>query len=505
MITSRSGTRSFEGFIDRLIDIAENDSRQFDSLRALKVELEQSFVERDSKKYKEAFVRVRRALVGLYSVIIAPKDRKRFEQVAKNLESELICSLKEEYERGARGPGRREADIEKQRRGEESERLKLLTTRKDRVLSIRSSIGCEFIQECAVDHPIPITHSSNYNNWPMMRKFPFSSICHGMENLGNTCYVNSIIQALNTTSLKRFLLAKDLSKLPGRDAASVQLTCDFIKLLSCLNEPSRKVVSPMAFLRSLGEVYSPFKEYVQQDAHEFFNILLNGLNNGLNIAIGTSKPVQIDNSFGSDEELANKFMENYTKNNRSEIVKLFVFQERNAVKCPHCSQIYRSFNPCTGIEIPIPNWNRLCVEDCLEAYCREETLDESSLYACEKCKQKGRATQQLTFFSCPEILVITLKRFHRSSVSAEKVCSYVAFQPELDLSPFMCKRNQRAKYRLNAIVNHAGTLNGGHYTAMVREGNEMWSDCSDEHISECAGPRFDLAYILFYEKVKSSL
>lgn len=506
MVTESSSRISFENYISLLNTVATENRPQFSTFEELEVEFRECFKERVKSQYKEAYIRVIRALCGLGDVKGPKSNKERFARMAIAFMRSLEEDLKLQFNANqCAADEERRIAFENERKEKEIQRMKLISFRSNHALSIRSSLGDNFEPATNVNHPIVLKYASRFSSWSMKSRYPFSSRCRGIENLGNTCYLNSVLQALNSTQLSQVLLMKSKTNLVCRDALTVRLTQDFYSVLQSLNTPSAHSVSPSHFFESLGNVYSPFKELLQQDANEFFNILLNSLHSGLNTAIGSTKPAQIDNSNGTDEELAKRFWENYINTNKSDIVKLFAFQERNTVKCPNCGQVYRSFNPCTGVEVPIPKKLPTCVEDCLATYCREETLDENSLYMCEKCKRKGRASQQLTFFSLPEILVITLKRFRRSSDLSEKVSSFVAFQPELDLSPFMCRRTQREKYILSAVVNHTGTLNGGHYTADVRDKSGTWSHCSDEKVSECTEPHFDLAYIFFYEKIRSAL
>lgn len=505
MIAERFPVNSFENYLLRLRSTVTENAFRFSTFEQLEVELSESFVERDKGQLQEAFIRVFRALSSIRDVKVSNSNKEKFARLACNLMAALEADLEEDFNANQRAEDERLMKIENARKEEEIIRMKLMAFRKNSALSIRSTIGDKYVSSAFINHPIDIKYTSILSSWSMRSQYSFSPSSRGLINLGNTCYLNSVLQALNSTHLRQFFLKKSITNLVCRDTLIIRLVQEFYNVLQYLNSPSVDPLSPNDFFEALGNVYSPFKELLQQDANEFFNTLLNNLHSGLNTVVGQAKPTQIDNTSGTDDELAKKFWKDYIKSNKSDIVKLFAFQERSTVQCPNCGQIYRSFNPCFGVEVPIPKKALTCVEDCLASYCREEILDENSLYMCEKCNRKGRASQQLTFYNLPEILVITLKRFRSSLHLSEKVTSHVAFQPELDLSPFMCRSTQGAKYILKAVVNHTGTLNAGHYTADVRDESGKWSHCSDERVSECKEPHFDLAYILFYEKTRSAL
>lgn len=497
-------------FADFLEAIRENvkSRRESFSLQSAKEEFNLSERLVDEKHYTEAYYRLFR-MAFWFDKDIAKEERKFVKKVL-----DLMDLIKPKVEKEFNKQKKQEDEIrhknsmDAKRKEEDSARLKLRAQREATANSIRSTIGIPTVsnrkEDVIISHPIAIRYEGRYNSWSMGEKRGRIH-CQGIENLGNTCYMNSVIQALNATKLSLFFLTNDISSSLSCDIPYVRLTNEFVRVIQKLNcDVKKSPVYPRSFKDSMGEVYKPFQGISQQDANEFFNVLVDGLHNGLNRRKNSSPAVEIDNSKGSDEALANIFWESYIKNNSSEIVKLFAFQERNVVKCPQCNQIYRSFSPCTGVEVPIAKRQPICVEDCLAVYCREEILDENSLYECGKCKKKVRASQQLTFFTCPEILVLTLKRFSQAGDFASKISTPVIFQPEINLAPFMCAKVRHTQYKLVAIVNHSGSTTGGHYTADICGKGGVWNHCSDEVITEGVKPDFAQAYILFYEKVMTN-
>ena len=58
------------------------------------------------------------------------------------------------------------------------------------------------------------------------------------------------------------------------------------------------------------------------------------------------------------------------------------------------------------------------------------------------------------------------------------------------------------EYKLKGIVVHWGSLEHGHYIAVVGRGDDKWYYCNDSKVSECeekVGLKQE-AYLLFYEK-----
>jgi ubiquitin carboxyl-terminal hydrolase 16/45 len=85
------------------------------------------------------------------------------------------------------------------------------------------------------------------------------------------------------------------------------------------------------------------------------------------------------------------------------------------------------------------------------------------------------------------------------------------------LSIYRSVDTERYVYRLLGVVEHLGTMRGGHYIAYVRgdernngkadkeQGGSVWYYASDAHVREVSLEevlRCD-AYLLFYEKVSN--
>src|SRR5262249_16512698 len=150
--------------------------------------------------------------------------------------------------------------------------------------------------------------------------------------------------------------------------------------------------------------------------------------------------------------------------------------------CRECYTAGRSYNPALSLELPIPTPARqgvTCVslEDCLALYTKPEVLRMDCMVTCPECKRKRETTKQLSVWSPPKLLIITLKRFKAFGNFADKITCDVAFQPGLDMAPYcfgggaMDKRPGGSGplwYDLVGVVNHSGNLHGGHYTADAR-------------------------------------
>ncbi|XP_008064061.1 ubiquitin carboxyl-terminal hydrolase 45 isoform X1 [Carlito syrichta] len=186
----------------------------------------------------------------------------------------------------------------------------------------------------------------------------------------------------------------------------------------------------------------------------------------------------------------------------------------------------------TSMELLMGN-NKLLCENCTE---KKQKYQKETSFA-EK-KEEGvytNARKQLLISAIPAVLILHLKRFHQAGLSLRKVNRHVDFPLMLDLAPFCsatCKNvsvGEKVLYGLYGIVEHSGSMRGGHYTAYVKvrtpsrkllehitgkknvpsfkepgsESAGQWVHVSDTYVQVVPESRAlsAQAYLLFYERV----
>ena len=150
-----------------------------------------------------------------------------------------------------------------------------------------------------------------------------------------------------------------------------------------------------------------------------------------------------------------------------------------------------------------PDFNLI---DLLENFNQKEKLTEENKWYCPKCKMHQLAEKKMEIFTCPEILILHLKRFKNNS----KLGNKVNFPIEgLDMGKYLTYNEIETSdniYDLFAVANHFGGLHGGHYTAYCKNYIEnKWYEFNDSHVSETEENNIvsNNAYVLFYKKRNS--
>ncbi|KAF8016171.1 hypothetical protein BT93_H1630 [Corymbia citriodora subsp. variegata] len=151
------------------------------------------------------------------------------------------------------------------------------------------------------------------------------------------------------------------------------------------------------------------------------------------------------------------------------------------------------------------------VNPVLATKCETEIVDDEADSGAVKVKRD--ATKRVLINNAPPILTIHLKRFSQDARGRlSKLSGHVIFRETIDLRPFMDmrgKEKEKCVYRLIGVVEHMGTMRGGHYVAYIRGGEKskngvvasMWYHASDAYVREVTLEEVLRceAYILFYE------
>ncbi|KAM7252834.1 hypothetical protein ACFE04_008680 [Oxalis oulophora] len=126
-------------------------------------------------------------------------------------------------------------------------------------------------------------------------------------------------------------------------------------------------------------------------------------------------------------------------------------------------------------------------------------------------KVKRDAKKRVLVSKAPPVLTIHLKRFSQDVRGRlSKLNGHVSFRETIDLKPYMdssCIDQDEYIYRLIGVVEHQGSMRGGHYVAYIRggekSGSPVWYHASDTYVREVSVEEVfrSEAYILFYEKI----
>uniref|UniRef100_A0A8D1UU69 Ubiquitin carboxyl-terminal hydrolase n=1 Tax=Sus scrofa TaxID=9823 RepID=A0A8D1UU69_PIG len=296
----------------------------------------------------------------------------------------------------------------------------------------------------------------------------------GLRNLGNTCFMNSILQCLsNTRELRDYCLQRlYMRDLSHSSSAHTALMEEFAKLIQTIWTSSpNDVVSPSEFKTQIQRYAPRFVGYNQQDAQEFLRFLLDGLHNEVNRVTvrPKSSPEGLDHL--PDDEKGRQMWRKYLEREDSRIGDLFVGQLKSSLTCTDCGYCSTVFDPFWDLSLPIAKrgYPEVTLMDCMRLFTKEDVLDGDEKPTCCRCRARKRCIKKFSVQRFPKILVLHLKRFSESRIRTSKLTTFVNFPlRDLDLREFASENINHAVYNLYAVSNHSGTTMGGHYTAYCR-------------------------------------
>ncbi|KAF9311132.1 CSN-associated deubiquitinating enzyme Ubp12 [Podila horticola] len=203
---------------------------------------------------------------------------------------------------------------------------------------------------------------SLFNNRSSLSPSPSNSgaaegIC-GLQNLGNTCFMNSALQCLsNTPDLTRYILAGAWRDELNRDnplGMSGEVARAYATLIDKLWNGTSKVFSPRDFKSTIGRFAPSFTGYHQHDSQELLAFLLDGLHEDLNRILKKPYTEVPDSNGRPDEEVAADCWNIHKARNDSIIVDLFQGQYKSTLVCPECEKVSVTFDPFMYLSLPLP-------------------------------------------------------------------------------------------------------------------------------------------------------
>ncbi|CAH0584346.1 unnamed protein product [Chrysodeixis includens] len=302
----------------------------------------------------------------------------------------------------------------------------------------------------------------------------------GMQNVGNTCYLNSTLQALyHVPALANWLVMEEThyQKCNQQEACVI---CGMRLTLLATQKGGGGPIKPWQVYSKLRLICRHLTPGRQEDAHEFLRYLVEAMEKCyLNRFINADKLDQ----YSKETTPLNQILGGYL---------------RSTVRCLACHHLSTTYQHFQDLLLDIRKHSTL--DEALDSFFSRERLEDLG-YKCEACNKKVSATKQFFVERAPMVLCIALKRF---SLAGGKLSKHVQFRKKITLNKYMYNKNhQQLSYKLVSLVTHLGpSQNCGHYTAIGQAPNGNYYQFDDSCVrplplSAVLGTN---AYIMFFEK-----
>jgi ubiquitin C-terminal hydrolase len=337
----------------------------------------------------------------------------------------------------------------------------------------------------------------------------------GIENLGSTCAINSLIQVITRNDILRNIILH--SDFPDNTIGE-QLK-EIIDLMYIKNNS----IIPRKFLNTLYNIFKDiFYQGEQIDIGELWTFLADKIADDIVIkdsqdpnnlllkdyyteGIVYNSDAEFNSAIVNCKLLRKKYDYYYNKFNK----KKSIWQKNtqgfylNTTRCVYCNLTFYNFEPFTSLNIDIPA-DILCpkISSMISQSLKEEVIQGD--WFCTKCNKNTAYKKSTKLWKLPDVLVIIIKRFINIRLKNEApifINDYLTFNKGSILS-----NKKDATYIFSSTALHFGSLNGGHYSAICNtpNGNILYDDRTVINIDTDSKINFKEknthAYMLVYTK-----
>uniref|UniRef100_A0A7S1F3S0 ubiquitinyl hydrolase 1 n=1 Tax=Noctiluca scintillans TaxID=2966 RepID=A0A7S1F3S0_NOCSC len=319
----------------------------------------------------------------------------------------------------------------------------------------------------------------------------------GLVNVQNTCYVNSVLQALYFCTPFRKAAIKYLHEEKEEDGSSDSLLTCLAELFAQIEVQKRSVgcITPRKFLGRLRKANEVFCTTEHQDAHEFLQFLLNDIVEGLK-----KKALKQHDKEKRKQEAAATLHHDQSQEEepRTWVHDIFEGLLVNQMKCLCCENV--TVRRETFLDLSVDIERHTSIAACLRAFESTELLRAGNKFFCDTCSCLQEAEKRLRIYQLPTVLTLHLKRFKYVERQG-RVCRLpyrVVFPLQLEVVEHGRKNGKETpssnggsesgsdrpnrRFELRSVVVHIGRdSTRGHYVTVVRIG-DRWVLLDDDAV-----------------------
>ncbi|KAK9235176.1 hypothetical protein V1525DRAFT_447154 [Lipomyces kononenkoae] len=293
----------------------------------------------------------------------------------------------------------------------------------------------------------------------------------GLQNLANTCYVNSFVNQLYMNEeFRSYIFGLSQSDTTQSNTRPALLE-NMARLFAYLRFGWQKMLDTRQFIQSIVDFENkPIDVSVQMDVDEFYNLLLDRIDGQIS---AVAWKAEIRNCYGGSL--------------------------LTQIKSKECIHVSERTEPFSAIQCDIKGKSNLT--ESLKSYVEGETMEGDNKYWCSQCSMHVDAEKRICLKDVPNHLIFHLKRFDfdLQTMQRSKINDRFEFPMEIDIEPFTFSHFSQGpdlhgseshgdKFRLVGILVHSGTAESGHYYSYILNNSATndkyrWIEFNDAEVS----------------------
>ena len=355
----------------------------------------------------------------------------------------------------------------------------------------------------------------------------------GLLNLGNSCYINAVLQCLlHIPELVKYFLKNNLNEmLSPLSCVLKSLVQEIYQQKSNNNNKDIKKFNPLLICMIVSTLNKNFSPQIPNDAKDFLIYLIGRLHQELNQ--NPSKKTNYYNIVQNNDPLS-KFFVYYSSNYNSIISHIFNWTNQVIRTCGNCRAQIISYQTFPYLILDLENtrkskfkgkhnstiiqkkndinnsnnfnewFNKIYEEnenipisliDCIDYYYNKKNEFD---YLCPYCHQFCRQVSFNRIYLSPNIFIFILNRGKNNIFSVK-----MNYPPILEINGYLETNKSPNNYELFGVITHLGLSGpGGHFIAFSKNPiDNKWYRYNDDKVTEAdtfSIHNEGIAYILFY-------
>ena len=284
----------------------------------------------------------------------------------------------------------------------------------------------------------------------------------GLQNLGNTCAINTLIQIICRNSFLR-------NSILNVDISNNTLAIELKEILNIMYIDNNSL-SPNKFVKNLFDNLKVFNLGEQLDLTELWLLLFEKITNEISDYIPKIKYEKyFDNLKITDKEInikADYIINNFNDNKNSLWLQNVQGVILNIIECTECNNNSYNFEPFTAIQLDLKDTDEsISLTSLFRDYLRHTTNKDE--WKCDKCNKCTKYKKIQKLWKVPNVLVFFLKRYDNIN---KKNNTKIDINENINIKNgcILSNHEQEVSYNIKSIGCHIGNLDGGHYYAICK-------------------------------------